>query len=166
MIIDEAGLASTPNLDIAVRYTLARGGSVRLIGDDRQQAARGAGGVLRDIATTHGAVELAEVLRFADENEKAASLALRAGDPLALGFYLDHHRLHVAAPDAVLDVVYTAWAADIAAGKQSLMTAPTLDQVTALNARARADRIDQPPRERWAGRARTRHRRRRDPLRR
>ena len=114
---------------------------MRLIGDDRQQAARGAGGVLRDIAATHGAVELAEVLRFADDREKAASLALRAGDPLALGFYLDQHRLHVAAPDAVIDTVYAAWAADIAAGRQSLMTAPTLDHVTQLNARARDDRI-------------------------
>ena len=69
----------------------------------------------------------------ADDNEKAASLALRAGDPLALGFDIDHHRLHVAAPDAV----YTAWAADIAGGRQSLMTGPTLERVTQLNARAR-----------------------------
>ena len=48
-MIDEAGLASTHNLDVAIRYVLGRGGSVRLVGDDRQLAATTAGGLLRDI---------------------------------------------------------------------------------------------------------------------
>jgi ATP-dependent exoDNAse (exonuclease V) alpha subunit len=37
---------------------LDRGASVRLIGDDQQLGAIGAGGVLRDIAATHGALRL------------------------------------------------------------------------------------------------------------
>jgi hypothetical protein len=48
MIIDEAGMADTLSLDTAVRFALDRGASVRLIGDDQQLAAIGAGGVLRD----------------------------------------------------------------------------------------------------------------------
>ena len=68
---------------------------MRLIGDDQQLAAIGAGGVLRDIAPTHGAVRLDEVVRFADPVEAEASLALRDGDRAALGFYLDHDRVHV-----------------------------------------------------------------------
>ncbi len=39
-------------------FVVGRGGSVRLVGDDQQLAAIGAGGVLRDIAHTHGAVRL------------------------------------------------------------------------------------------------------------
>ncbi len=56
MIIDEAGMADTLTLDAAVQFVIARGGSVRLVGDDQQLAAIGAGGVLRDIQQSHGAV--------------------------------------------------------------------------------------------------------------
>jgi hypothetical protein len=54
-------------------------GQVRLIGDTQQLAAIGAGGVLRDIAATHGALHLDELMRFTDPAEGAASLALRDG---------------------------------------------------------------------------------------
>jgi DNA primase catalytic core len=141
LLIDEAGLAGTPLLDAAIEFTLSRGGRVQLVGDDRQHAASGAGGILRNIAAEHGALTLDEVLRFHDDAEKAASLALREGDATALGYYLDHRRLHAATLDTIADVVYEAWAADIAAGKPSMMTAPTLEQVALLNARARADRL-------------------------
>ena len=49
VVIDEAGMADTLSLDAAVSYISARGGSVRLVGDDQQLSAIGAGGVLRDI---------------------------------------------------------------------------------------------------------------------
>ena len=52
VIIDEAGMADTLTLDAAVQFAIDRGASVRLVGDDQQLAAIGAGGVLRDI-TTH-----------------------------------------------------------------------------------------------------------------
>ena len=81
MIIDEAGMADTLSLDTAVQFAIDRGASVRLIGDDQQLAAIGAGGVLRDIKQTHGALQLTELHRFTDPAEAAASLALREGDP-------------------------------------------------------------------------------------
>ncbi len=141
VIIDEAGLASTPKLDAAIGFVLARGGRVLLVGDDRQRAATGAGGVLRDIETAHGAVTLTEVLRFTDPTEGHASLALRAGDPSAVGFYADRSRVHAVTGDTAADAVYAGWAADVAAGVESVMIAPTLEMVARLNARARADRI-------------------------
>ena len=58
VIIDEAGMADTLTLDTAVQFAIDRGASVRLIGDDQQLAAIGAGGVLRDIKQTHGALHL------------------------------------------------------------------------------------------------------------
>lgn len=85
IVIDEAGLADTVTLDRVVGYCLARGGTVRLTGDDQQLAAIGAGGVLRDIAHRHGVDPLDEVVRFADPAEASASLDLREGDPAALG---------------------------------------------------------------------------------
>ncbi|HEY5148879.1 MAG TPA: MobF family relaxase, partial [Mycobacterium sp.] len=141
VIVDEAGLASTPKLDTAIGFVLGRGGRVLLVGDDRQRAASGAGGVLRDIETTHGAVTLTEVLRFTDPTEGQASLALRAGDPSAVGFYADRSRVHAVTTDTAADLVYQGWAADTAAGVDSVMIAPTLEMVADLNARARTDRI-------------------------
>ena len=49
VIIDEAGMADTLSLDTAVQFIVGRGGCVRLVGDDQQLAAIGAGGVLVDI---------------------------------------------------------------------------------------------------------------------
>jgi ATP-dependent exoDNAse (exonuclease V) alpha subunit len=55
LITDEAGMADTVSLDTTVQFAIKRGANVRLIGDDQQLAAIGAGGVLRDITHTHGA---------------------------------------------------------------------------------------------------------------
>jgi AAA domain len=84
VIIDEAGMTDTLTLDAAVQFAINRGASVRLVGDDQQLAAIGAGGVLRDITHTHGALHLTELHRFTNPAEAAASLALREGKPEAL----------------------------------------------------------------------------------
>lgn len=141
VIVDEAGLASTRNLDATIAHVIGRGGRVLLVGDDRQRAAAGAGGVLRDIDATYGSSSLVEVMRFTDPTEGQATLAIRDGDPAAAGFYIDRGRLHAVTADTAIATLYTAWAADIAAGRQSLMIAPTLEQVSQLNALARAARL-------------------------
>ncbi|WP_186526348.1 MobF family relaxase [Leekyejoonella antrihumi] len=141
VLIDEAAMADTISLDRAVTYLLGRGASVRLIGDDQQLAAIGAGGVLRDITATHGGLHLSEVMRFADPGEGAASLAFRAGRTEALGFYLDHDRVHVGDLSAMTEQVFTAWATDRAHGLDSIMLAPTRDLVGQLNQRARTHRL-------------------------
>jgi AAA domain len=64
IIIDEAGMADTLSLDTTVEFAIDHGASVRLIGDDQQFAAIGAGGVLSDIKQTHGAMQLTELHRF------------------------------------------------------------------------------------------------------
>ena len=141
VVIDEAGMADTLSLDAAVTHILAAGASVRLVGDDQQLAAIGAGGVLRDIATRHGAARLNELVRFADPAEGGASLALRDGNPEALGFYLDHGRVHVGDLATLTDNVFDAWQADRAAGWDTIMLAPTRDLVAELNTRARSHRL-------------------------
>ena len=141
VVIDEAGMADTPTLDRVINACVERGARVRLIGDDQQLAAVGAGGVLRDIAATHGAVRLDEVVRFADPVEAQASLDLREGDRTALGYYLDHDRIHTGDADTCLSDVLTAWRNEQAAGRECLMLAPTRDLVTRLNHDARAARL-------------------------
>ena len=114
---------------------------MRLIGDDQQLAAVGAGGVLRDIDHRTAPSRLSELHRFTDPAEAAATLALREGDPAALGFYLDHGRIHVGDLATATEDVFAAWAADRAAGLDSIMLAPTRDLVAELNDRARDDRL-------------------------
>jgi AAA domain len=145
VIIDEAGMADTPSLDTAVQFVIARGGSVRLIGDDQQLAAIGAGGVLRDIKNIHGALQLTELHRFTNPAEAAASLALRGGDSEALDFYLDHGRVHVGDVATTTQDAFNAWVSDRAAGLDTIMIAPTRNLVAELNARARAHRLNHTP---------------------
>ena len=141
VVVDEAGMADTLSLAAVVDFVVARGGSVRLVGDDQQLAAIGAGGVLRDIAATHGALHLTELMRFVDPAEGAASLALRDGRHEALGFYLDRGRIHVGDLGVTTGDVFTAWAGDRANGLDSIMLAPTRDLASQLNQRAQAHRL-------------------------
>ena len=145
IIIDEAGMADTLSLDTGVQFVIARGGSVRLIGDDQQLAAIGAGGVLRDITHIHGALRLTELHRFTDPSEAAASLAIREGDPSGLEFYLDHGRVHVGDVATTTEDAFTAWVSDQAAGLDTIMIAPTRNLVADLNRRARAHRLNHTP---------------------
>ena len=148
VIIDEAGMADTLTLDAAVQFAIDRGASVRLVGDDQQLAAIGAGGVLRDIKHTHGALHLTELHRFTNPAEAAASLALRDGKPTALNFYLDHDRIHVGDIATTTEDAFTAWVSDRSAGLDAIMLAPTRELVAELNRRARDHRLDTPRRRR------------------
>jgi hypothetical protein len=141
VIIDEAGMADTLSLGTAVDFIVGWGGSVRLIGDDQQLAAIGAGGVLRDIQTVHGADRLTELHRFQDPAEAAATLALRDGRPEALGFYLDRQRVHVGDVATATEQLFAAWQADRDRGLDTIMLAPTRDLVSQLNQRARGHRV-------------------------
>jgi AAA domain len=141
IIIDEAGMADTLSLNTAVRFAVDRGASVRLIGDDQQLAAIGAGGVLRDIKNIHGALYLTELHRFTDPAEAQASLALREGDPGALGFYLDHGRVHVGDLAKITEDAFAAWVQDRSARLDTIMLAPTRELVAELNRRARDHRL-------------------------
>src|SRR5215217_9364656 len=102
----------------------------------------GAGGVLRDIKNSHGALRLTELHRFTDPAEAAASLALREGDPRALGFYLDHDRVHVGDLAKITEDAFSAWIQDRSAGLDAIMLAPTRELVAELNRRARDHRLN------------------------
>ncbi|WP_163690302.1 MobF family relaxase [Mycolicibacterium gadium] len=145
IIVDEAGKAATAGLDAMITDALRRGASVRLVGDDGQLSSISAGGVLRDIAEATDALTLSEVVRFKSPAEAAAGLALHDADPAGIGFYIDHHRIHVGTEETAADMAYQAWRADLAAGADSILLAPTNDVINELNARARSDRLAADP---------------------
>ncbi len=96
---------------------------------------------MRDIAEATDALTLSEVVRFTSPAEAAAGLALHDGDPSGIGFYIDNHRVHVGTDETAADMAYQAWRADLAAGTESILLAPTNDIIDTLNARARVDRL-------------------------
>jgi ATP-dependent exoDNAse (exonuclease V) alpha subunit len=149
LLIDEAGMADTPNLDTAIGHTLRRGGRVCLVADDQQLAAIGAGGILTDLQRTCAAVRLTQLHRFSDPDEAAATLLVRNGDPGAVDFYTDRDRIKIADPDGLPDRLLAAWRHDQRQGLDSLMLAPSRREVADLNQRARASRLAgrQPMRE-------------------
>ncbi|MGV9823479.1 MobF family relaxase [Nocardia xishanensis] len=126
-----------------LRFLTRRGATIRCIGDDHQLPAIEAGGADADMAASapEHAMTLTHVVRFASTGEASASLGLREGDPAALGWYLDNGRVHAGHHGATHDDTYTAWVSDHLAGRDAIMLAPTHEIVTALNARARTDRL-------------------------
>ena len=141
VLVDEAGMAGTPNLDRILALAQTAGARVRLLGDDRQLAAVESGGALRLLATEAGAVELDVVHRFTDPAEAAATLRLRTGDHQGLAFYQAKGRIRGGSSQEMADAAYTAWLDDVHAGRTSVLATTTTADVTRLAARARADRV-------------------------
>ena len=139
IVIDEAGMADTPTLDRVIAACCDRGARVRLIGDDQQLAAVGAGGVLRDIATTHGAVRLEEVVRFADPVEaQRVPRPARRRPSRARVLPRPRPRPHRRRRHLPGRRPRRLGRTEQAAGRECLMLAPTRDLVARLNHGARA----------------------------
>ncbi len=141
VLVDEAGMAGTRILDWTTSYARERGAVVRLIGDPAQLTSVEAGGALRLITHDTGAVELTDLHRFTDPEEAAATIGLREGRSDAIDFYTHHDRIRSGARDAMLEAAYDAWATDTRRGLASLLIAESSRTVTALNTRARLERI-------------------------
>jgi conjugative relaxase-like TrwC/TraI family protein len=103
VMVDEASMVSTSDLDAIRRRVETAGARLVLTGDPRQLAAVEAGGAL-DLLDGHAETfHLSEVRRFEAPWERHASLALRDGDLAALAEYDVHGRLveHASHEDAL-----------------------------------------------------------------
>jgi hypothetical protein len=139
LIVDEASMASTLDLDRLITVAAGKAAKVVLVGDPAQIGViNGPGGMLAALANAGHASSLDQIHRFTNEWERTASLALRQGDPVVLPNYQAQGRLH-ACPDSdtALDGVFTHWTRAKGEGMDALMLARTRQDVDALNARAR-----------------------------
>jgi len=141
VLVDEASMVGTLDLERLVVQAERAGAAVRLLGDHRQLTAVQAGGALRLLANTLDVAELTTVRRFDGEWEGPASLRLRVGDATVLGSYLEQGRVSDGSAPVMAEAVYRGWLADTTAGQTALMIASDTATVTALGERARADRI-------------------------
>ncbi len=142
VIVDEASMAGTFELDTLTAHARAAGAKVLLVGDWAQLSAVAAGGAFKLLATDrHDTPELLDVRRFRHEWERTASLGLRAGNLAAAAVYLRNQRVESGDRESMLDLLFEAWSADTKAGRRSLMIAADAQTVADLNLRARADRV-------------------------
>jgi conjugative relaxase-like TrwC/TraI family protein len=140
VIVDEASMASTLDLDQLTAAAARTAAKVVVVGDPAQiGVVNGPGGMLAALASAGHGVGLDQIHRFSQPWERAASLALRHGQPDALTAYRTAGRLQPCMDgDTALDSVFAHWTAARADGQDALMLARTRLDVDALNQRARA----------------------------
>jgi len=142
VIIDEASMVGTLDLDEITAQARDTGAKILLVGDWAQLSPVNAGGAFRLIARDRGdPATLTDVHRFQHAWERAASLQLRDGTPEAADMYAVHGRLEGGDRESALDLLYEAWRQDTTQGKRSLMIANDAETVRDLNQRARNDRV-------------------------
>lgn len=142
VIVDEASLAGTFTLDQITAQAERQGAKVLMMGDWAQLQSVDAGGTFAMLVSARDdSPELTDVHRFTHDWEKTSSLDLRHGRTSAIDTLISHGRIHGGEEEQAMDAAYTAWRSDQAAGKASILVAEAQQAVTALNQRARADRI-------------------------
>lgn len=146
LLVDEAGMVSTPKFQQILQLAQERGALVRALGDYRQLSAVGSGGALRLVDREVGAAHLDELFRFKNPDEAAATLALRepplVGDDKPFDWYKNQGRVVAGESDVMVEQVFTAWRDDTTAGKQSIMIASTNETVGKLNDLAQAHAME------------------------
>jgi DNA transposition AAA+ family ATPase len=133
VIVDEAGMLGTGNLDDLVRVAVSQRWRLVLVGDPRQLHAVGRGGMFDELCRTAPTHQLATIHRFRHTWEQQASLQLRAANPNALDAYQAHGRVSAGTFDALAADVARQWVDHTAAGKTVAVVAETNDHVDALN---------------------------------
>lgn len=141
VIVDEVSMVSTLQLAALVRQATGAGAKILLVGDPAQLDSIDAGGVLGWLDRQGKAARLSTIWRFRDPWERSASLGLRKGRPSVLAEYEEHGRIRHGHYSDMVDHAYSAWHADILAGRVSVLIAPDNETVQMLNERAQADRV-------------------------
>ena len=125
VIVDEASMAATKDLDHITAAATQAGAKVLLVGDWAQLSPVQAGGAFKLLADAAGpgVATLHDVRRFRHEWERDATLRLRVGDATVAEEYAAHGRVESGARGDMLDLLFEGWMTDQRAGRASLMVA-------------------------------------------
>src|SRR3546814_1755030 len=88
LVIDEAGMIGTRQMERVLSAAERAGAKVVLVGDAEQLQAIEAGAAFRSLAERHGAAEISEVRRQHEDWQKGATRALatgRTGEAIQIG---------------------------------------------------------------------------------
>ncbi|MGX9984666.1 MobF family relaxase [Methylobacterium fujisawaense] len=142
VLVDEAGMVATRDLEAVLSAAQTAGAKVVLVGDRRQLASVGGASALRAVAEVAGrSAVLEQVRRQTVEWQRAASVAMARGDAEAgLRAYAAENRVElVAGVEAAQARVIAAWSEQRAAnGEDVLIVTRRNADAAALNARVRA----------------------------
>ncbi|MBZ9846302.1 MULTISPECIES: Ti-type conjugative transfer relaxase TraA [unclassified Mesorhizobium] len=141
LVIDEAGMVGTRQLERVLSHASDVGAKVVLVGDPRQLQAIEAGAAFRSIHERHGGVEIGQVRRQREEWQRDATRDLATGRiGAAIGAYDNRGMVHRAASrDEARSDLVERWDRDRQADPEAsrIILTHTNDEVRALNKAAR-----------------------------
>jgi Ti-type conjugative transfer relaxase TraA len=141
LVIDEAGMVGTRQLERVLSHAADAGAKVVLVGDPQQLQAIEAGAAFRSIHERHGGAQIGEVRRQQEDWQRDATRDLatgRTGD--AIHAYDTHGMVHAAPTrEQARDDLIDRWDRDRQASpdKSRIILTHTNDEVRALNEAAR-----------------------------
>ncbi len=141
LVIDEAGMVGTRQLERVLSHATEAGAKVVLVGDPQQLQSIEAGAAFRSIHDRHGGVEISEVRRQREDWQRDATRDLATGRTgNALEAYRSHDMVHDAATreDARTNLI-ERWDRERQASPDAsrIILTHTNDEVWALNEAAR-----------------------------
>jgi conjugative relaxase-like TrwC/TraI family protein len=139
IVIDEASMLSNPDFADIVDYAARVGVKVAVALDHQQLQAVENGGGASLVTRTQGYVQLLEPVRFSEEWERSASLALREGKAAALADYAEHGRIRAGTAEEILESAAQAYVAHALEGQNSLLIARSHELRRELCRRVRDD---------------------------
>jgi Ti-type conjugative transfer relaxase TraA len=141
LVIDEAGMVGTRQLERVLSHAAEVGAKVVLVGDPRQLQSIEAGAAFRSIHERHGGSEIGEVRRQREDWQRDATRDLATGKTgEAIHAYDSHGMVHAAASrEQARDDLIERWDRDRQAAPDHcrIILTHTNDEVRALNEAAR-----------------------------
>ncbi|TRL36308.1 Ti-type conjugative transfer relaxase TraA [Methylosinus sporium] len=141
LVIDEAGMVGTRQLERVLSHAAEAGAKVVLVGDPQQLQSIEAGAAFRSIHQRHGGAEIGEVRRQWEDWQRDATRDLATGRTAdALHAYDKHGMVHAAATrQQARDDLIDGWDRDRQAspGRSRIILTHTNAEVRALNEAAR-----------------------------
>jgi Ti-type conjugative transfer relaxase TraA len=142
LVIDEAGMVGTRQLERVLSHAAETGAKVVLVGDSQQLQSIEAGAAFRSIHERHGGAEIREVRRQREDWQRDATRDLAAGrNGVALEAYRSHGMVHDAQTrEQARGDLIERWDRERQASpdKSRIILTHTNDEVRALNEAARA----------------------------
>jgi hypothetical protein len=142
VVVDEAGMLSTPDLYRLVQLVQEREWRLVLVGDPRQLQAVGRGGMFAELCATGRTIELEQLHRFQHDWEVRASLWLRDGNSRALDAYETHGRIRPGLFIEHVEAIAETWVDSHRRGQTLAVTTTTNDHVNAINDHIQQRRLE------------------------
>ncbi|MEG3125146.1 Ti-type conjugative transfer relaxase TraA [Sphingomonas sp. GB1N7] len=141
LVIDEAGMIGTRQMERVVAEAEKRGAKVVLVGDPQQLQAIEAGAAFRSTAERHGSVEITDIRRQRQDWQRSATRELATGRTAdAIAAYNERGSVHAAATrEQAREELIDRWDRDRAGAPDAtrIILTHTNDEVRELNLAAR-----------------------------